>query len=318
MGRMQKKQLETLDEIREHARGEGFDVSNSQLERYRAHGLLPRFVTRKGLGRGSGGSVVYYPEGTGEQLVAILRALEIRRSFDAVGWYLWNQGFPVTGFVREKLLEGLRQLEEDLRETLQRVEDPHADDPLLELQQADRLPAGGWIRRRVGADRFPSVVYVALRIGLGEAAEITLDDELYPVLYDAYEAIIDKLLPETLVARLRDPTREEIRDILEGLSEMWSVPGLRGMVENASEEDLRSWLEEARKVHELLDPEDAEESQAVPLRVFIDVLITEQANWPLATVLEFSKEEELLSPMVELSRMGTIEERLPLHGELKK
>lgn len=91
----------TNRQIIAYARSCRTPVSAAQLSRWREIGLLGPYQ-RRGRGRAKGQTVYYRPMAR-RLAVRILRDLRKTRDFNAVGWNLWGDGFPVTPFIRDLL-----------------------------------------------------------------------------------------------------------------------------------------------------------------------------------------------------------------------
>jgi hypothetical protein len=106
----------TREQLLALLREAGARVSSAQLHRWTDAGVLPR-PRRRGLGRGGGkGTTSLYPALAFPQALALHTALRLQRNLDDAAWTVWLFGFPLTGYVRELLLEEWREDERSLRE----------------------------------------------------------------------------------------------------------------------------------------------------------------------------------------------------------
>lgn len=87
--------METNKEVLDAAHGAGFTPTPKQQKDWRREGLLPKPVNRDGFGRSVGGSVVYYPPGTGTLLTAICRHSQPKKPMRDVALLVWWDGFAL-------------------------------------------------------------------------------------------------------------------------------------------------------------------------------------------------------------------------------
>lgn len=148
----------------------GLAVTGDQIRRWHKAGLIPRPVNAPGRGRAKG-RLPYYPPGTDQQLEALLRAHRRFRSLKDVAWCLWWAGYAVPEQpIRDRLRQLGARIDEALASLVQRpsgeltekawdLTDAFAVAPLR------GVPAR--VRRRVGRDRFPTVLTQLLQFATG-------------------------------------------------------------------------------------------------------------------------------------------------------
>lgn len=147
----------TTQDLLNAAQRAGFSVSEHKLERWRRLGLLPRPVSRPGRGRGRG-RVGLYPPGTTEQLLALLRISLGDRRTSRWGWHLWGEGYDVVRFVRPRVIAYFSDFERSVLDTLEKFEEGDPDNLIEQSPHVHLNRAGDAMRRRVGPDRYPTVV----------------------------------------------------------------------------------------------------------------------------------------------------------------
>lgn len=182
---------ETLEEVLDRANTADLEreVTERRLKRWRDEGLVPS-PRKEGLGRGRG-TTAYYPSGTGDLVRAIAKELESGpRSLSRVALALWFRGYPLTSYVREWLLDGLRGVDRHFRAAYRAYNGEITDRPVTQWVDRDRIPHFGRVRGKVGrAEFFHPALYV-LEAVAGEVDEDELRDRLsrYQERSDATEA----------------------------------------------------------------------------------------------------------------------------------
>ena len=200
---------ETTDEVIAFAAARGFEVTRRQLAEWHRAGLLPKPDPAYG---GRPGSTSIYPHGTGERVVAICELKKTSRSNADLGWGLWWTGFAMPEqFVRKPLeaaalewKESTSQIQRLLGVERSEADDGSSDgaepiptDELLDL--LDRMMTARELRKvmtqarkRVGRERFPTVVLVLARVLTGNFTGYHVD----PVTRDKEEerALVEKAL----------------------------------------------------------------------------------------------------------------------------
>ena len=169
----------TADELVAVAGSGGFGVTRPQLARWHPAGLLPAPAT-PGKGRGRGRESVY-PVGSGNQLLALLRAKCLDRRFLAIGWRLWWQGFDVSPTYPQ---HWLRTVAVEWDTAIALTQSTLADDHLTEamLIEASDAPLHGWAgatRRRLGRAKFTTFAFALAQVFAGMFTgfdEPTLDE----------------------------------------------------------------------------------------------------------------------------------------------
>jgi hypothetical protein len=169
---------ESVEELIRRADVAGEEVTKEQLPRWHRAGLLPRPRQES---RGRKGSEVFYPAGTGDQLMALL-ALKRHypKSLAKVGWGLWWLGFPVPDRLAREFIVALIKRNRKLIDELVTPEGDLTEQAELALDQAaDARIGSGAIRRarrRVGTDEFDGFMQSLLLVGSGHTEMIKLED----------------------------------------------------------------------------------------------------------------------------------------------
>jgi hypothetical protein len=177
---------ETNDMLIEAAAEAGFVVSKRQLAEWHRAGLLPtpRRVPRVGT---SPGMRSVYPPGTADQLLALCRCRErYPHRRDELAWSLWWAGYAVPMRYVRPVLEGARSSWQQGLDELRRLAATPADDPdavsealldLLDRTATARLATKTLrqARKRLGRDRFPTLVRVILQVASGTFEGYSVD-----------------------------------------------------------------------------------------------------------------------------------------------
>lgn len=220
----------------------GFEVSGYQLERWRREGLIPR-PKQIGLGRGKG-SIVLHPEGTGRQLLALLRFKQQDRRLSTVGWRLWGEGFPVTNFVREHMEPTLQEGVERLKAYLRSFE--FDDEPLNET------PRGlGRFSRRVGRASLPLFFRTMADAFTGGFTGdwITADDDADPIRKSFGLGPVKKKRDKTKRDKEADKRLvEQFQTMFGWVAAEASLPDILSTLQETDDEGLEQLRDEARAV----------------------------------------------------------------------
>lgn len=122
----------SADQMRTELTAAGSSITDSQIERWRRQGLLPR---PEQIGRGQGrGSIVIVPPESAAQALEIQRLYAIREKRDWVGWQLWLRGYQVDNRYWKPAIEQARS---DIRQVRQyaRNSDRITQSQLPEVEQ---------------------------------------------------------------------------------------------------------------------------------------------------------------------------------------
>lgn len=149
---------ESASQILETARSRGLAVTERQLKRWQAEGLMPRpkQVHRSGIA----GSVTMYPEGSSRQLVALCIIAKAYRKSSDRGWYLWRLGQRVhEKHWRTTLEEAASILDKSKRfatsdEGVPTLADSTIDHTEKLAQKEFSHPLAGPIKQRLGSQDF--------------------------------------------------------------------------------------------------------------------------------------------------------------------
>lgn len=177
---------ESKKEILEELEFYGYEPSDDQLRRWRKLGLLPEPIGREAYGQG-GGSDVFYPAGTTEWTLELLRLRQEFRRLESVGWHLWGRGYPVVRFAREGMVSFFESL--DPEEIITALMQGIPPDQLLAM--ATRLPEVGIEISVEAVARWPTEL-----------------------------AARAKAAPDQLLIRLRDEARDPWRRIWRAISNL--------------------------------------------------------------------------------------------------
>ncbi len=159
---------ESAADLRAQAKQAGHDISPEQLARWHRAGLLPS-PKQRGLGQKRGSEAVY-PKGTARQLLALCALRRKDRRLAQNGWALWWQGFPVSGSYAQDVLRDVAMWWDGTVERIRKVaSQDHGWDVILDWideNYGQRLPKspGGAVRKRVGVERFPTLLRIILEM----------------------------------------------------------------------------------------------------------------------------------------------------------
>ncbi len=153
-------------------------MSRDQLQRWHGRDLLPRPRQES---RGRKGSEVFYPPGTGNQLLVLL---ELKRqhpkSLAKVGWGLWWRGFPVPDRHAREFIVALLERNRKLLGELVTPEGELTEKAESALDQAveAKIDSGAIrrARRRVGKLEFDGFMQSLLLVGSGHTEMVKTED----------------------------------------------------------------------------------------------------------------------------------------------
>jgi hypothetical protein len=171
-------QDEPIKDLIQRAVDAGSEVSKDQLRRWHRAGLLPR---PRQASRGRKGSEVFYPAGTGDQLLALL---DLKRrypkSLAKVRWGLWWLGFPVPDRLARDFIVALIKRNRKIIDELVTPEGHLTEKAELVLDQvgAAKIDSGAIrrARRRVGSHEFDAFMQSLLLVGSGHTEMVKLED----------------------------------------------------------------------------------------------------------------------------------------------
>lgn len=241
--------IETTEDVLAIARAAGFTPTPKQRKDWRRAGLLPELVKRDGFGRNGGGSVVFYPPGTGELLTAICRHSKPKKPIPQLAMLVWWDGhtLPNAELVRSALT---RTLDDWERLTMPWVslDDVTADDwSKLDRQLASRLPASlRSVRELAGKDLFPRIVATLLNVAAGGF------DRFHPYPPATGDEVRGDVEAALGVDRAAWITRG-LADVLPELSATLNPTALRGVLETSTPADLELARDEVRDLVSLID-----------------------------------------------------------------
>lgn len=287
---MQKgKTGETPDEIVEKA-----GISKRRFRDWRDRGLVPRPVERPGRGHARG-RAAYYPEGTAKLCRAIAEKMDhsdVYKLSDAALW-LWMEGYPLTEYIRDQLLEGLEEKSGETEEYREEWEEKlGSGEPLGEDHPVRRAQFGrpnmGWLNQVLSPGERSTTSYWLLEVLAGEGASRTFDsekgardeDSMAPVK-KAFAAAVGSM-PEPireiaeedeLISRAEEPTAHY------SLRKMWE------MLQDMSVEELESLRDQAADVVSRWSPDDQPVSEAIP-SVLLNLLVFRCLNVPIVEATE--------------------------------
>jgi hypothetical protein len=149
-------------------RANGYEIGRGQLARWHRAGLLPKPKTApRPQGRGTR---TLYPPGSDVQLLALCVARGRGIPYPRLAWRLWWQGFAVDfTLVRRFTIGAAQTFDRERGELRLLLADPDGLFDLSEEAAEVRLPGGSMrrARKRVGRDRFSTVVRVMMEIAAG-------------------------------------------------------------------------------------------------------------------------------------------------------
>jgi hypothetical protein len=172
----------STDEIIALARSSGFKVSRRQLSRWQSEGLIPRpeLVHEKGIP----GSLSVYPAHAWEQVCVLCKIAEHFRDHTRCGWYLWRLGWPVDDkYWEPAFVDAIEFLGDFLEPFLEPNESARSlsVDNEQKFELSERLfhlvqkaskqpishPKAGPLKKRLGAEKFESLVAQTMEIMVG-------------------------------------------------------------------------------------------------------------------------------------------------------
>lgn len=232
---------ESVEEIIETAKAQGFTVTEPQLVRWHRAGLLQPFgqpIPRRFLGRGRGSETVY-PTGTGERVVALCEALAARRSLPRAGWSLWWQGYEVAPtFARDPIEQALKEIE-----GLVVFAQAHGElsDKLIDNLTARPTPLVGAMRKHLGRKDFPRVMRVCVSLYDGTFAGWQGDDE-----YLIERALHIDEARESKIGGMKELFRGGITGTAREMARLLNVRQLRHVLDAATDGDLAAARDEVQ------------------------------------------------------------------------
>lgn len=287
---MQKgKTGETPDEIVEKA-----GISKRRFRDWRDRGLVPRPKERPGRGHARG-RAAYYPEGTADLCQAIAEKMEhpdVYKLSDAALW-LWMEGYPLTDYVREKLLEGLQEKSQEAEEYREEWEEKLATgEPLSEGHPVRRAQYGrpnmGWLNQPLTPGERSTVAYWFLNILTGQETETDFgsevgarDEESMAPVEKAFAAAVsswpdwleEMAEEDELISRAEEPTAH------------YSAGELRETVREMSTQELESFRDRAVEVISRWKPDELPITE-VGAAVLANLLLFQTLGMPIVEVVE--------------------------------
>jgi DNA-binding transcriptional MerR regulator len=237
--------VESRQQLIEVARELG--ISERQVRRWRAQGLLPRHIEQEWRGRGMG-SQTYYPAGSSRQLREVVRWFERDRRVDVVRWVLWCKGFPVEPDPHERILAGLRR-----RPTRSDRSDEHSGDFV---------------------SRFTEM--------LRSAAQAAKD--LEPSANEDLASLLAKTLRTSDgVPSVGQPLAGEIDRLVSDALRAWEVSDLEKYL---THERLAQLRERAALFYQLWAPERAA-VEPLPPRVLVAIIVLNSIGIPIGVVVDY-------------------------------
>jgi hypothetical protein len=245
----QSEDGEPIDQVLTVARAADLSVTADQLRRWHRHGLLPR-PKQKGLGR-ERGTVIVYPSGTADQLLALAKLLAQHRALSRAGWPLWWQGFPVTeNYIRDPLSRLVASLSEIRKFTLGLEATARPSDERKKAQERLRALAARVVtpqeRRKlqrlfhVGNARHFLMLWLLFLGGRLEAKDLRSIE--IPSLFFGF------FPPE------HHPTEDESHELLAQLSRAIQAEVLGAALRSATLADLAAARDELRQWAQILAP----------------------------------------------------------------
>ncbi|GEM_PF-4664632 len=241
---------ERVEDVIETARAQGFTVSETQLVRWHRAGLLPpigKEIPRLFPGRDGRGSETIYPLGTGEQAVALCRALAEKRSLPRAGWQLWWHGYEVApAFARDPVERALTEIERFV-EFAHRY-DGLSDELIDSLTKRSTTPLIGTIRQRIRRTGFRRVLRIILSVYDGTFTGWQGDDE------DLIERglRIDEAY-ESKISGLKELLQGSVTETVQEMACLLNVRQLRRVLETTTDEGLVTAREELRVTLAVID-----------------------------------------------------------------
>lgn len=216
-------------------------ASDRQLKRWRKEGLIPTpAMPSRGHARGR---EAIYPPGTGDLAGEILGWLEKVDTLLDVGYCLWCAGHDeLTQYVRQSLLAGIREGGQKLHSGLAAFQEDDPDNPVARAATM-RSPAGlGWLRGRIGRQRFTTPAFFGLSSLAGQLNQHDFDDEVPAALVESLQLLFSQILPPELDITV---SPEETEALFLRLSKVLSVPAGIQWLEEASDDELCAVRDEA-------------------------------------------------------------------------
>lgn len=169
---------ESADSLIDRAGEVGHRITKDQLVRWHRADLLPR---PRQVSRGRQGSEIYYPAGTGVQLLDLLKLKERYRPLATIRWGLWWLGYPVPDhwareFIEKQSREMLKTYGEFITPEGELTEKANA---ALDKAPTAEIAVGTMrrARRRVGVEDFDFFMQDLLLVGSGNV-DVVKDEDL--------------------------------------------------------------------------------------------------------------------------------------------
>lgn len=278
---------ETTDEIVEYA-----GISKRRFRDWRDRGLAPRPVARPGRGQGRG-RLAYYPEGTAELCRAIAEKMEEVYRLGDAAWLLWNEGYPLTGYIRDKLVEivaaGEAKFTEDLKawdQSLEEDEPLPEDHPVYQAQFGPPPKGAGRIRQRLGKGPFSTLIYLQMSGLAGEVPPELTGNAPDPELVEPLKQLTERELeggPESLQ---RLVSEEKLLDWVPDLFGGFNLPDMRKSLEEMNDSELVALRDETQRIWTRWGEPDSGETPVPPPALFADVLKFHTVDYPLEDILD--------------------------------
>lgn len=237
----QGKPGETPEEIVEHA-----GITKRRFRDWRERGLVPRPIARPSRGHARG-RAAFYPEGTADLCRAIARKMEEVYRLDDAAAELWLKGYPLSGYMRQRLLERIEEeIEEQQRyrevwqESLESDAELPRDHPVWRAQFG--RPEKGWINRVLSPGERFTLTHLFLESLSGDvpedlfaSEEVRRDPEAMAVVEKVVRAALEKH-----PARLKGALTSEqdlLREHLHEAMGSYSLPQLADELKEMDEDD---------------------------------------------------------------------------------
>ncbi len=255
------------EQVIAYAAERGILISAAQLARWHRAGLLPR-PRRLHLGRGKGTQSVY-PVVAAPQALGLALSSRRHRGLDAMAWYTWLQGFPLTERIRASLLEmlndGIALLEASLLDMTSG--DGYADLDEEETGSASRPDADALHRTPRGFGRVKRRSLSTVQLALSEVLLGRLEE------YRAFDDADWKILAQAFIPdkKLRTMGAPDLPHILASISQEQSFPRIRDAIARMSAARLEATRDDALLLWSYLGSSDRPLPEPTP-EVFIRFL----------------------------------------------
>jgi len=226
----------------------GCVVSDSQFERWRKLGLLPKPELR-GRGRGQGVEALY-PARTGDQLIALSKALATNRNADTAAWRIWWQSFEIDPYrVRDILTTRLDELQTYRDEMLaaEAGDDNEAEkynarivhDTLHRTRDKDLRR----LRKRIGWKGTPVFRSFAIRFATGTLGYMDESDV----------ELATRGFGGSRLAHIMSPYAKDVAATLRNISSVMTPARLRDVLSSVTDETLAIARDEISPLQSLFD-----------------------------------------------------------------